>query len=140
MVYGDSPYCRQVVLKFTDGTEMVVETRGKDHPPRSKHYQSHPGEMEMLHEYKEAAPGDEGTDAGQEDLRQTIAQLRDQISRQRSALENQERIAGLEIVDPALRRWAAEGLPRLREEINSTTTKQLLEAENALASAPNAAP
>ena len=100
-----------------------------------KHYQPHPGEMEMLHEYKEPAPGEEGTDAGQEDLRKTIAQLREQLSRHRSALKTKNASPGLEISDPALRRWASEGLPRLKEEINSTI-KQLVKAESALASAP----
>jgi hypothetical protein len=49
MVYGDSPYCRQVVLKFTDGTEMVVELEVRT-IATVKHYQPHPGEMEMCGE------------------------------------------------------------------------------------------
>jgi hypothetical protein len=47
MVYDDPPYGGQVALKFTDGTEMVVDLEVKTNA-RVKLYRSSPGDMAVM--------------------------------------------------------------------------------------------
>jgi hypothetical protein len=54
-VYADDPdYGRDVLLKFTDGSEMTVTLEVK-RIASVAHYWPHPGGIEVIHEYHESA-------------------------------------------------------------------------------------
>jgi hypothetical protein len=52
IVCENSPSGRDVLLRFTDGTEMVIELR-MEASVNVKLYRSSPGDMELLQEYKD---------------------------------------------------------------------------------------
>ena len=51
-VYESPPYGREVLVAFTDGTELVVELNIET-SVLAKHYKPHAGELEVLGEWKD---------------------------------------------------------------------------------------
>ena len=65
------------------------------------------------------------------ELKQRIIQLQKELSGLRAAQEENERIASLDIADPAIRQSAKDNLPKIKEQIDLTMEK-MVQAENTL--------
>ncbi len=49
-VYDDPPYCREVHIVFTDGTQISIDLEVKT-AVKARHYRGDKGDLEILHEH-----------------------------------------------------------------------------------------